>query len=125
LIKSDFLQLLLSSARNRIKDYKIEFNNKYACCVVLASGGYPGAYEKGKVIKGLDNVGSDCFVFHAGTKFSDDNDVITSGGRVLSVVGLSNDSLKDAIETSYSNVNKINFDKKYFRSDIGYKAIKF
>ena len=123
LIKSDFLQLLLLSAENRIKDYKIEFNDKYACCVVLASGGYPGTYEKGKVIKGLDNVGSDCLVFHAGTKFSDNNDVVTSGGRVLSVVGLSSDSLKDAIEKSYVNVDKIHFNKKYFRRDIGYRAL--
>jgi phosphoribosylamine--glycine ligase len=124
LIKSDFLQLLLSSAENRVKDFEIEFHDKYACCVVLASEGYPGTYEKGKVIKGLDSVGSDCLVFHAGTKYSDNNDVVTSGGRVLSVVGLSSDSLKDAIEKSYVNVDKIHFDKKYFRGDIGYRAIK-
>ena len=123
LIKSDFLQLLLSSAENRVKDYDIEFHDKYACCVVLASEGYPGAYEKGKVIKGLDSVGSDCLVFHAGTKCSDNNDVVTSGGRVLSVGGLSSDSLKDAIEMSYVNVDKIRFDKKYFRRDIGYRAL--
>ena len=125
LVKSDFLQLLISSVDERIKDYRIEFFDKYACCVVLASEGYPGDYDKGKVIKGLDEVGSDCLVFHAGTKFSGGKDVLTNSGRVLNVVGLSSSSLKEAISSSYKNVDRIHFENMYFRKDIGYRALKY
>ncbi|MBL7127585.1 MAG: phosphoribosylamine--glycine ligase [Ignavibacteria bacterium] len=125
LIKSDFLKLLLSSVEGSIKDYRIEFFDKYACCVVLASEGYPGDYEKRKVIKGLNEVGSDCLVFHAGTKLSDGNEVLTNGGRVLNVVGLSSNSLKEAISNSYKNVDRIHFENMYFRKDIGYRALKY
>jgi len=124
LIKSDFLQLLLASVEGKIKDYKIEFYDKYACCVVLASGGYPGNYEKGKVIEGLDKVGSDCIIFHAGTRLSDGKEVLTNGGRVLNVVGLNNNSLKEAISNSYRNAERIHFENMYYRKDIGYLALR-
>jgi phosphoribosylamine--glycine ligase len=123
LIKSDFLQLLLASVEEKISKYQIEINDQYACCVVLASSGYPGAYEKGKIIEGLNDISNECLVFHAGTKFSEKNKIVTNGGRVLSVVGLSNDSLKEAIRISYINADKIKFENKYYRKDIGHRAL--
>ena len=121
LIKSDFLDLLLASAENRIKDYKLEIKNSYSCCVILASNGYPDKYETGKEIIGLDSINENNFIFHSGTKYSSDNKVVTNGGRVLSVVSTSSKSMKDAIKKCYSNVDKIDFENKYFRNDIGSK----
>ncbi|MBN1634480.1 MAG: phosphoribosylamine--glycine ligase [Ignavibacteria bacterium] len=124
LIKSDFLDLLLASVENRIEKYKLEFYDKYSCCVILSSGGYPDGYETGKTITGLDNVSDDCFVFHSGTKFNEDKQVITTGGRVLGVTALSEISHKDAIGKCYENVKLINFENCYFRRDIGYRVLK-
>jgi len=118
LVKSDFLEMLMCSAEGRIKEYKLEVKNKYACCVVLASAGYPDNYETGKIISGLDN--TDCPVFHSGTKEKGVN-VITNGGRVLSVVGLSVSTMAEAIRNSYRNVAGINFENKYYRKDIAKK----
>lgn len=122
LIKSDFLELILASVNGNIKDYKLEVFDKYSCCVVLASEGYPDKYEKGKVITGFDSEKEDVYVFHSGTGYSEDKQsVVSSGGRVLSVVALDNNSMKDAIAKCYTAIDKIHFDKMYFRKDIGYK----
>jgi phosphoribosylamine--glycine ligase len=121
-IKSDFTELLLASAEGTLKEYKLETDNKYYCSVVLASKGYPDKYETGKEISGLENIGNNCIVFHAGTK-SENGKVISSGGRVINVVGISSSSLKDAIKNAYNNVDKINFENKYYRTDIGQKGM--
>ena len=84
----------------------------------MCSGGYPESYEKGKEITGLNDIEKDIIVFHNGTKKTDA--IYTNGGRVLSVTALGND-LKEAREKAYKNVEKIKFDKAYFRKDIGIK----
>lgn len=106
-----------------IKNYKLETHKDYYCGVVLASEGYPDKYETGKVISGLENVDSDCLIFHAGTLVNSDGNVITNGGRVLNVVGKSSTCLREAIEKAYNNLNFIKFSNKYFRTDIGMKGL--
>jgi phosphoribosylamine--glycine ligase len=122
LIKSDFLDLLLAASDCSIKNYKLETYQAFYCSVVLASRGYPDSYETGKVISGLDKVSQDCIIFHAGTKLENSN-IITSGGRVLNIVGKSNNSLKEAIDNAYKNIDKINFQNKYYRTDIGLRGL--
>jgi phosphoribosylamine--glycine ligase len=122
LVDSDFLDLLLASSEGNIKNYKLKIANDFYCCIVLASGGYPDKYEKGKEITGLENITDNCIVFHAGTKPSDGK-VLSSGGRVLNVVGKSSTSLKEAIDTAYKNTDIISFENKYFRKDIGQKGL--
>jgi phosphoribosylamine---glycine ligase len=122
LIKSDFLELLIASAEGSIRNYKLETENLFAGCVVAASKGYPDKYETGKVISGLCINSHDSVIFHAGTKFSEDNkEVLTSGGRVLNITGLSSKSVKEAINTAYDRLGKVKFDNIYFRRDIGFK----
>ena len=122
LVESDFLELLIASAEGKIKDYTLKTKNAFAGCVVLASGGYPDEFEKDKLITGLENVPENCLVFHAGTS-EKNNEVYSSGGRVLSVVSVSDKSFNSAFENIYCAIEKINFDKKYFRKDIGHKAL--
>lgn len=122
LIESDFTELLFASAENRISDYKLKVKDEYSCCVVLASEGYPDSYEKGKLITGLDKTDSSCIVFQSGTKKTG-NEIFTDGGRVLSVTGISNTSLSDAAKTAYENADKIKFENKYFRKDIGFRQL--
>ncbi|MFZ4590351.1 MAG: phosphoribosylamine--glycine ligase [Ignavibacteria bacterium] len=122
LIKSDFLQLLIASSEGRINEYNLEVNELYSLSVVAASGGYPDKHNTGYVIKGLDSINNECLVFHSGTKGTD-RDVVTNGGRVLSVAGISKLSFKDAREKVYSNIDKISFENMYFRKDIGSKLI--
>ncbi|MBC8183082.1 phosphoribosylamine--glycine ligase [candidate division KSB1 bacterium] len=122
LIKSDIVPFLNACAEGDIKDLKLGLSAQFAVCVVLASGGYPNEYEKGKKIFGLDkNFGSSVFNFHAGTKKVND-DCLTNGGRVLGVTALGN-NIKQAINRAYSAVGKIAFDGAYYRKDIGYKAL--
>ena len=125
LIKSDFLELLLASAEEKINEYRLEVYDKYSCCVILASAGYPEKYETGKIIQGLWNNSKDTFIFHSGTRYSaDKKDVLTNGGRILSVVALSDISMEDSIKNCYAEIEKINFENMYFRKDIGFKYKK-
>ncbi len=124
LIESDFLDLLIASAEGNINNYKLKTINSYYCSVVLASNGYPDKYDTGKEISGLAAITENCIVFHSGTKKMPDGRVVTAGGRVLNVVGYSDENLKEAIDTAYLNVNLINFENKYFRTDIGQKGLK-
>jgi phosphoribosylamine--glycine ligase len=107
-----------------LNEVDLSWNPNAAVCVIMASQGYPGSYEKGKMISGLEQFdkSDDVIIFHAGTKRTDDQ-FITSGGRVLGVTALGPD-IKGAIDNSYSAVNKINFENAYFRKDIGYRALK-
>ncbi|MBP5591063.1 phosphoribosylamine--glycine ligase [bacterium] len=99
---------------------ELVWRSGYGMCVVLASGGYPESYEKGKVISGLDSVDENCVVFHAGTKFDASGNIVTDGGRVLMVTSAGKD-INEAVENTYRNVEKISFDKAYYRHDIAHR----
>ncbi len=118
LIESDFLELLIASSEGKIKDYDLKIKNAYAGCVVLASLGYPDEYKTGMLIEGSNEVSNYTLVFHAGT-VERDGKIYTHGGRVLSVVSTSEKSFNSAFENIYLAIQKIEFDNKYFRSDIG------
>ncbi len=115
-IKSDFVKLLIAVGNQTLDKTNIEFDERAAATVMIVSGGYPDKYEKGKTITGLENV-SDSLVFHAGTK-GEGNNVVSNGGRVLSVTSYGK-TLTEAVLTSYKSIAKIDFEKKYFRRDIG------
>lgn len=113
LMESDLLEIIIKS--NKGTDFDIKWKAQHACCVVMASGGYPLNYEKGFEIRGLKEVEVPLFI--AGAK-AENKKIITSGGRVLNVVGIG-DSLAKAKEIAYQNIKKINFDYEYYREDIG------
>ncbi len=117
-LDSDLLEIFLAVTENRLADVDIKWKDDKAVSVVLASGGYPGSYEKGKVITGLDDVDDDVVVFHAGTKFGENGEVLTSGGRVLAVTatGKTHD---EARAKAYDNAERIKFEGAYMRHDIG------
>ena len=116
-IKTDFVDLLIACANQTLDNLKLEFNSDYYTNVVLASNGYPEGYKKGFEISGL-NEAKDSIIFHAGTTLKNNN-IITNGGRVLSVVS-SGKTMIEALEKSYNNIDKINFEGKTFRKDIGF-----
>lgn len=116
-IKTDFLELMMATAEGMLSETEIELDERTVATVMLVSGGYPGNYEKGLEITGLEHV-EGSLVFHAGTRL-DDEKVVTSGGRVIAVSSFGN-SMKKALDTSYRNAEKIHFDWKYYRGDIGF-----
>ena len=116
-IKSDFVDLLEGVAEGNIAKRTLEFDPRAAVTVMLVSGGYPGDYEKGKVITGLDKV-ENSIVFHAGTKDSNGN-IVTNGGRVIAVSSYGVDK-DEALAQSFANAKIIDFEGKYFRKDIGF-----
>ena len=103
-------------AAGNLNEKTLEFDSRSAVCVMLVSGGYPGAYGKGYPISGIDQV-QDSIVFHAGTALKD-SQVVTNGGRVIAVSSYGKDKA-EALAQSFAQAQKITFDKKYFRSDIG------
>jgi len=123
LLKSDLVPLMEASVDGTMRGQTIELYDDYALDVVLASGGYPDKYEKGKIIEGLDSLDKEILVFHAGTKTENDF-LVTSGRRVLNIVAKSDDFLK-LTETLYKNVERIKFEGVHFRKDIGYRARKY
>jgi phosphoribosylamine--glycine ligase len=116
-IKSDFVDLLVGAADGTLGRRTIEIDTRAAAAVMLVSGGYPGDYEKGKVISGLEQIETSQ-VFHAGTKMIEDQ-VCTDGGRVIAISSYGND-IKEALSQSYQNARKIDFDGMYFRTDLGF-----
>ncbi len=116
-IRSDMFDLIEGVAGGDLEKREIEIDNRYVTTVMISSGGYPGDYEKGKKIQGLDHV-KDCVVFHSGTKAEGEN-IITSGGRVLAVSAWG-DTMKEALAKCYENAAKISFDGMYYRRDIGF-----
>jgi phosphoribosylamine--glycine ligase len=123
-LEGDFAELLLACCESRLSEIKWKDPSRWAVDVVIASGGYPGHFEKGKKIEGLEKASEleDFVIFHGGTERSDDGCLVTSGGRVLSAVGLGN-SLTDALKKAYEGVSLISFDGMHFRRDIGRKAL--
>ncbi len=113
--------LLKASVECNLKNIDLKFKKAHAMTVVMAAGGYPGSYEKGKVITGLDKVSDGIMVFHAGTD-RNGGDVITSGGRVLNVTAFG-DTLKEAKDKIYTGIDVIKFDGAFYRKDIGYRAL--
>lgn len=124
LMESDMVDLIMSAVSCSLDSFEISWYNEAVVCVVIASGGYPGAYESGKPISGLKEADDldGVTVFHAGTKLSDGN-TVTSGGRVLGVTGRGKD-IRSAIEKAYSGVEKIKFEGMQYRKDIGAKALR-
>jgi phosphoribosylamine--glycine ligase len=115
-VANDFVTLLDAVAKEQLQQEKIKILSEASCTVMAVSGGYPEAYEKGKVIKGLDAV-EQGIVFHAGTA-QKDGKVVTTGGRVLAITALGA-SLEDALKTAYNEMEKISFEKSNYRKDIG------
>jgi len=120
-LQSDLLELLAAAADNDLAGKEIKLDDRYRCCVVMASEGYPTSYETGKEISGIEHVADDVLVFHAGTA-EENGKLVTAGGRVLNVVG-SGPTLQDAIRNTYREIDKITFENAYYRSDIGVKGL--
>ncbi|HRO09405.1 MAG TPA: phosphoribosylamine--glycine ligase [Saprospiraceae bacterium] len=116
-VKSDWVQLLQAAVEGRLDKQSIETDDRYAVTVMLVSGGYPEDYAKNKVIQGLDGI-EDSLLFHAGTA-AFNGDIVTSGGRVLAVTTLHPD-FKEAVRISMQNADKIQYEGKYYRNDIGF-----
>jgi len=123
-MKGDIIPILEACIKGDLSKWEIEWDSRAAVCVVMASKGYPGDYERGKAMGGLKEVSQmkDVFVFHAGTTFQDGK-VVTNGGRVLGVTGLGKD-IPNAIERTYQAVKKISWDGVHYRTDIGQKALQ-
>lgn len=118
-VKSDFLSHLKAAAVGKLGNEKVEFDERTVATVMLVSGGYPGSYEKGKKIMGLEKV-EDSIVFHAGTKPGEEKGaVLTNGGRVLAISSFGRD-MHEALRKSYKNAEVIDFEGKYYRRDIGF-----
>ncbi len=115
-IDSDLLSLMRAAAEGKLKGTRMDIDPRAAVTVMMVSGGYPGSYPKGKKITGIDSV-KDSIVFHAGTR-KDGDDILTSGGRVISVSSYG-DTVADALAQSYASIKNIDFDGSYFRRDIG------
>ena len=120
-IESDLLELFEGVATQTLSDKSFSVTDKTATTVMLVSGGYPEAYEKGKEITGLEAI-EGSLVFHAGTK-NEDNKVVTNGGRVIAITSFG-ETIEKALKTSYNNIDKISFDKINYRKDIGFDLTK-
>jgi phosphoribosylamine--glycine ligase len=116
-IKSDFFELIEGVANGDLAGRKIEIDERFVTTVMLVSGGYPGSYEKGKPINGLE-LAQESVLFHAGTKNEADK-VVTSGGRVLAISSWGS-TMKEALGTSYRNAALLKFEGSYYRTDIGF-----
>lgn len=116
-IKTDLVELFLAVSNQTLNEIELEIDSRSAATIMVVSGGYPEDFEKGKAISGLSEV-TDSMVFHAGTK-TENGKVVSNGGRVLAVTSYGND-FQEAIKKSYQNIDKLNFDKMYFRKDIGF-----
>ena len=116
-LKSDLVELFLAVANEKLDEAVLEVDSRSATTIMVVSGGYPEAYENGKIISGIENI-TDSIVFHAGTKL-DGGQVVTNGGRVIAITSYGND-FQEAIKKSYQNIDKLHFDKMYFRKDIGF-----
>ncbi len=115
-LKSDLVELFQAVANQKLNDVSLEIDERSAATIMIVSGGYPENYEKGKQISGIENI-EDSLVFHAGTKL-ENGKAVTNGGRVIAVTSFGN-NFQEATKKSYQNIEKLHFDKMYFRKDIG------
>jgi phosphoribosylamine--glycine ligase len=123
LLETDLLDIVDACIDKKLSEIEIKWKNKTCCNIVLASGGYPNAYDKGKVISGIEEaeLNHDIVVFHAGTAMKD-NALVTNGGRVLGVSAIA-DTLEEALKLAYDTIPKISFEGMQYRRDIGQKAL--
>jgi phosphoribosylamine--glycine ligase len=121
-IKSDLLETFIAVADQKLASLKFELDNRVATTVMMVAGGYPGDYEKGKVITGLENV-KDAFAFHAGTK-EENGKIVTNGGRIIAFTAFAN-TIEDAIKLSYAAADTVKFEGCYFRKDIGQDLMRW
>ncbi|CAM3959438.1 MULTISPECIES: phosphoribosylamine--glycine ligase [Flavobacterium] len=116
-LKSDLVEIFEAISKQELEKTSLEIDERAATTIMVVSGGYPEDYEKGKEITGIENI-TDSIVFHAGTKLENDK-VITNGGRVLTITSFGN-NFQEAIKKSYQSIDKLQFDKMYYRKDIGF-----
>jgi phosphoribosylamine--glycine ligase len=124
LLDGDLLELILAVCDGKLENIEVKQKPGAAACVVMASGGYPLAYDKGYIIEGLEVAAQlkDTKIYHAGTTLDPaNNNILTAGGRVLGVTAIGN-TLDEAIEKAYKGVSQISFEKAFYRTDIGKKA---
>jgi phosphoribosylamine--glycine ligase len=117
-IKSDIIDLLEGVAHSSLDKVYLEIDERAAATVMVVSGGYPDEYEKGKIITGLGDVDNKTTAYHAGTKVDENGNIVTNGGRVIAFTSLASD-LETALRRSYRNIDRVDFDGKFFRRDIG------
>ena len=124
-LKSDLVEVMLACAEQRLDEVELEWRDEWAVSVVLTSAGYPGSYEKGKVITGIDDAAAmeNVTVYHAGTAVNDEGELVTSGGRVLDVTALG-ETFEAARDLAYEACDKIEFEGKTLRRDIGLRALR-
>ena len=120
-LENDLVGLFIATAQQRLNEVQINVDQKRAVTVMATSRGYPGSYEKGFAIEGLNKPASDCLVFHAGTK-EEDGKIVTNGGRVLCVTALGK-NIEEAVHKSLDHLRTIEFDGIYYRDDIGYEFL--
>jgi phosphoribosylamine--glycine ligase len=120
-IESDFVELMLATGKGNLNEYELKISNQTAVTVMLVAEGYPGDYAKGKVMTGFDEV-KDSLLFHAGTKKNDNGDLVSNGGRLLAITSFGN-NVKEAVTKSLNNAEKIQYEGKYYRKDIGYEFL--
>lgn len=125
MLDADLYEIFEAVYNHTLDKIDIKWHSGACACVVMASGGYPLSYPKGLEISGLDEKGQtdNCFVYHAGTKLSDDGKFLTNGGRVLGVTARG-ENLQSALDTAYKGVSQISFENAHYRKDIGQKALK-
>jgi len=121
LLKSDLIDVIEAVVEHRLDQFTVEWHDTYAVCVVMTSGGYPGAYENGKIIHGLADSTPSATVFHAGT-VRKGQDIVTAGGRVLGVTGYGK-TIAEAQQEAYRRVKTLSFDGCHFRTDIAHRAL--
>jgi phosphoribosylamine---glycine ligase len=126
LLETDIVDIFEACINGTLDKVDIKWKSLFTCTIVLASSGYPGSYEKGKIISGIKEaeMDSNIFVFHAGTKFDEKGNLATNGGRVLGISAIGN-TLEEALKNAYKAVYKISFDGMQYRRDIGQKALKY
>jgi phosphoribosylamine--glycine ligase len=120
-IESDFVELMLATGKGTLNEYDLKVSTQTAVTVMLVAEGYPGDYAKCKVMTGFDEV-NDSLLFHAGTKKNDNGDLVSNGGRLLAITSFGN-NVKEAVTKSLTNAEKIQYDGKYYRKDIGYEFL--
>jgi phosphoribosylamine--glycine ligase len=122
LIDADIIDIFQSVNHGKLRELRLPLKNLHSICVIVASGGYPDAYPKGKIITGLEQLDNEIVTFHAGTNI-EGSQLVTTGGRVLGLMSTQK-NLKSAIDHVYANISKIHFDGMYYRNDIGHRALK-